>query len=47
MTIPLITQVKHNFHTWCGVLSLKEILSNKELMNVIERLERMLIAMGA
>lgn len=43
----VLTELKDEFHSWCGLLSIEEIISNTELIRVIERLERMLLAAGA
>ena len=42
-----LKDLKQEFYTWCGLLSIDEILSNPNLIHVIERLERMLLAAGA
>jgi hypothetical protein len=39
-----IRVLKEDFYEWLGTLSVEEIMSNKELLRVIERLERMLLA---
>ncbi|MGK5086976.1 hypothetical protein WDW86_05415 [Bdellovibrionota bacterium FG-2] len=41
-----LNQLKLEFFEWCGLLSIDEIVSNANLIRVIERLERMLLAAG-
>ena len=43
----MLTGLKHEFYEWCGLLSVEEIVSNTNLIQVIKRLERMLLAAGA
>lgn len=43
----LLSQLKKDFFEWCGLLSIEEVLSNPRLMEVAERVERMLLAGGA
>jgi len=39
-----LRELKEDFRQWCGLLSIKEIMSNPKLMQSIKRLERMLSA---
>ncbi|GEM_PF-1381797 len=39
-----LSDLKSEFHDWCGLLSENEIVSNPCLVRVIERIERMLCA---
>lgn len=43
----LLLGLKEDFRQWCGLLSIDEIVSNSKLIRVIERLERMLVAVSA
>lgn len=43
----VLTDLKNEFYSWCGLLSIDEIVSNMQLIRAIERLERMLLAAGA
>ena len=49
MAIPTekLKDLKQEFYEWCGLLSIDEIVSNTNLIRVIERLERMLLAASA
>lgn len=47
MNTKTINDLRKEFHEWCGLLSIDEIGTNPDLMRIIERLERMLIAAGA
>jgi len=47
MKIRSLSEVKRLFHEWCGSLSIDEIISNRELIQSIERIERMLLTAGA
>jgi hypothetical protein len=40
----IINELKMDFFDWCSMLSLDEICSNRKLISVAERLERMLLA---
>ncbi len=42
-----VTELKHDFYQWCGLLSVDEILENQDLIRVIERLQRMFLAIEA
>jgi hypothetical protein len=39
-----IEQLKRTFREWYGLLSISEIMSNKELINAIEDIENMLLS---
>lgn len=45
--VPLVQNLKKDFRDLCGLLSVEEIMSNGPLIRVIERLERMLLAVEA
>ncbi len=40
-------ELKEDFRKFCGLLSIPEIMSNFAMIRVMERLERMLQAVGA
>ena len=42
----LLNHLKDQFHEFCGMISIDEIVSNEPLMRVIEQFERMLNAAG-
>jgi len=39
----LLKELKNDFYDWCGELSINECVSNPALIEMIERLERLLI----
>lgn len=39
----LLNELKDEFRQWCGMLSIDEIVSNKNLIIKIERFERMIL----
>jgi hypothetical protein len=41
-----LLELKIHFYEWCEQLTLDEIIGNEKLRFVIERIERMLFAMG-
>ncbi len=43
MKAQLLKQLKDDFYDWCGELSINECVSNTDLIEMIERLERLLI----
>lgn len=40
-------RLKEDFRKFCGLLSIKEIMSNIAMIQIMERLERMLQTAGA
>ena len=40
----LLKELKLNFYDWCSYLSIDEVISNESLIVVIEKVERLLIA---
>ena len=42
----LYRKLKFTFYDWCSLLSLDECVSNPELIEAIERVERLLITAG-
>lgn len=44
--ISTLADIKSDFYDWCWLLSLDEVASNERLRFAIERIEKMLFAMG-
>ena len=43
----LLREIKQAFHELCGVLSIDELTTNRQLIDVIARLEKMLVGLAA
>ena len=42
-----VKELKNEFHEWCGLLSIEEIMSNPVLIRIMERVERLILAAEA